>query len=203
MSNVNSREVILTVASTMYATRGYEAVSMRDVAGEVRIKPASLYYYFKDKETLIREALAHVFAEKTAHMEVVLRAETSPQERFDAFITWFVHLIFEDANFSRLLTRELLDGSAERLEYLSRTVFDKPFSLLSQTIGELSGDSGRALAAMSVVSTILGQYQLARALPYLSEGRAEYGDPEFLVRHFTKILGRAAKYPNSGGAFHD
>lgn len=203
MSNVNSREAILTVASTMYATRGYEAVSMRDVAGEVRIKPASLYYHFKDKEALIREALAHVFAEKTAHMEVVLQAETSPQERFDAFVTWFVHLIFEDAIFSRLLTRELLDGTAERLEYLSRTVFDKPFSLLSRTIGELSGGTGCALTAMSVVSTILGQYQLARALPYLSGGRVEYGDPEFLARHFTKVLGRAVKDADWGETFHD
>lgn len=199
MSNANSREAILTAASTMYATRGYEAVSMRDVAGVVQIKPASLYYHFKDKEALIREALAYVFAEKTAPMEAVLQAGTSPQERFEAFIAWFVHLIFEDAIFSRLLTRELLDGTADRLEYLSRTVFDKPFSLLTQTIGELSGGSGCALSAMSVVSMILGQYQLARALPYLSGGRAEYGDPEFLVRHFTEVLGRAVKYPTLGG----
>lgn len=199
MSNVNSREAILTAASTMYATCGYEAVSMRDVAGEVNIKPASLYYHFKDKEALIREALAHVFAEKTAPMEGVLQTGASPQQRFEAFITWFVHLIFEDAIFSRLLTRELLDGTADRLEYLSKTVFDRPFSLLTQTIGELSGNNDCAVTAMSVVSMILGHYHLARALPYLSGGRTEYGAPEFLVRHFTDVLGRAVKGDSFGG----
>ena len=199
MSNVNSREAILTAASTMYAMRGYEAVSMRDVAGEVNIKPASLYYHFKDKEALIREALSHVFAEKTAPMEGVLQAGTSPQQRFEAFIAWFVHLIFEDAVFSRLLTRELLDGTADRLEYLSKAVFDRPFSLLTQTISELSGNRDCAVTAMSVVSMILGQYHLARALPYLSGGRSEYGTPEFLVRHFTNVLGQAVKGDSLGG----
>ena len=199
MSNVNSRETILTVASTLYATRGYEAVSMRDVAAEVRIKPASLYYHFKDKEALVRESLAHVFAEKTAPMEEVLQAGRSPQERFEAFIVWFVRLIFEDPIFSRLLARELLDGTPERLEYLSRTVFDRSFSLLSQTIADFSGSAEPALTAMSVVAMILGHYQLAGALPHLSGGCAEYGEPEVLIRHVTDLLARALKSPDAGG----
>jgi AcrR family transcriptional regulator len=199
MSNADTREVILTVASTLYATRGYEAVSMRDVAAEVRIKPASLYYHFKDKEALVRESLAYVFAEKTAPMEALLQAGSSPQERFEAFIAWFVRLIFEDPIFSRLLTRELLDGTAERLAYLSREVFDRSFSLLSRTIAEFSGSAEPALTAMSVVSMILGHYQLAGTLPHLSGSRVEYGDPEVLIRHFTELLVRALRSPCAGG----
>lgn len=199
MSNVNSREAILNAASTLYATRGYEAVSMRDVAGAVQIKPASLYYHFKDKEALIREALAHVFAEKTAPMEALLQVGTSPQARFEAFVAWFVRLIFEDPIFSRLLTRELLDGTSDRLAYLSRTVFDRPFSLLSRVIAEFSGNAEPALTAMSVVAMILGHYQLGGTLPHLSGGRAEYSDPEVLIRHCTEILGRALKATEAGG----
>lgn len=201
MSNASTREHILTTASTLYATRGYEAVSMRDVAAEVRIKPASLYYHFKDKEALVRESLAYVFAEKTLPMETLLQAERPPQERFETFIAWFVRLIFQDPIFSRLLSRELLDGSAERLEYLSRVVFDRPFSLLTETIAEVSGRAEPALSAMSVVAMILGHYQLAGALPHLSGGRAEYGEPELLIRHVTDFLGRALQPSDLGRVF--
>jgi AcrR family transcriptional regulator len=199
MSNVNSREAILTAASTLYATRGYEAVSMRDVAAVVQIKPASLYYHFKDKEALVREAFAHVFAEKTAPMEEVLQVGRSAQERFEAFVAWFVRLLFEDPIFSRLLVRELLDGTSERLEYLSETVFDKPFSQLSRTIADVSGSTEPALTAMSVVSMILGHYLLAGALPHLSGGRAEYGESEVLIHHITELLGRALMSPDFRG----
>jgi AcrR family transcriptional regulator len=198
MSNANTREAILVVASTLYATRGYEAVSMRDVAAEVRIKPASLYYHFKDKEALVRDALAHVFAEKTAPMETLLQGDAPPDRRFEQFIDWFTRLIFEDPIFSRLLTRELLDGDSKRLEYLSKTVFDRPFSLLTKTIVDWTGQAEPALSALSIVAMILGHYQMAEALPYLSGGRAEHGDVDILIRHFTAILGRALKPAGAG-----
>lgn len=200
MSNTNTRDAILTAASHLYATRGYEAVSMRDVATVVRVTPANLYYHFKDKETLVRESLAHVFSEKTAPMETLLQVGTSPQDRFRLFIAWFVRLIFEDPIFSRLLARELLDGSAERMEYLSKVVFDRPFSLLTQTIADYSGRADPALTAMSVVALILGQYQLAAVLPHLSGGRAEFGEPEVLIRHFTDVLERALHPSDDGRA---
>lgn len=198
MSNVNSREAILIAASTMYAKRGYEAVSMRDVAAEVRIKPASLYYHFKDKEALIRETLTYVFSANTAPMEALLEMEGTPAERFDAFVAWNVRLIFEDPIFSRLLTRELLDGNSDRLAYLSKTVFDRPFTLLTQIISDYSEQAEPVLTAISVVAMIQGYYQMAGALPHLPGGRAEYADPEVLIGHFTALLGRALRPSDTG-----
>lgn len=188
MSNLSTRETILVTASHLYATRGYEAVSMRDVATAVGVTPANLYYHFRDKKSSIREALAHVFSEKTAPMEALFEETASSQMRLHLFVEWFVRLIFEDPIFSRLLSRELLDGSAERLEYLAKVIFDRPFSLLTKTIADYSGQEEPALSALSVVSMILGHYQLAGVLPHFSVGRAEYGDPEVLIRHFIKIL---------------
>lgn len=191
MSDTDTRELILTIASTLYASRGYEAVSMRDVAAEVRIKPASLYYHFRDKEELIRDSLAYVFAEKTAPIEALLQGEASPRERLNLFIDWFVRLIFADPTFSRLLTRELLDGNAERLEHLTKTVFDRPFSLIARTIAEAGGKEEPALSALSLVAMILGHYQLSGALPHLSQATTDYADPDRLVDHFTRLLDRA------------
>lgn len=48
-----TKEVIFDVAVNMIARNGYENVSMRDIAKEVGIKPASIYSHYKGKEQLL------------------------------------------------------------------------------------------------------------------------------------------------------
>jgi TetR/AcrR family transcriptional regulator, biofilm operon repressor len=48
----NTKETILYQALTLFSDRGYEGVSMRDIAGAVGIKAASLYNHFKNKEDI-------------------------------------------------------------------------------------------------------------------------------------------------------
>ena len=47
------REVILRVASRLINRRGYAGMSLSDIADELEIRNASLYYYFKSKEDLV------------------------------------------------------------------------------------------------------------------------------------------------------
>ena len=50
---MNTREKIMEVALHMFSERGYEAVSIRDVCGEVGIKESTLYYHFKNKKDIL------------------------------------------------------------------------------------------------------------------------------------------------------
>ncbi len=57
-----SRKIaIMQAAARLFAAKGYNAVSVRDIAAEMELTPASLYYYFPDKETLYRQTLVMVF----------------------------------------------------------------------------------------------------------------------------------------------
>lgn len=57
-----SRKIaIMQAAAKLFAIKGYTAVSVRDIAAEMELTPASLYYYFPDKETLYRQTLVMVF----------------------------------------------------------------------------------------------------------------------------------------------
>ena len=49
------RTKILDAARTLFASEGYEGVSMRAVAEKIEYSPTLIYQYFKDKETLIKE----------------------------------------------------------------------------------------------------------------------------------------------------
>ena len=52
------RERILEAAFDLFARRGYEAVSTREIAAQARVGPASMYRHFPSKEELGREVYA-------------------------------------------------------------------------------------------------------------------------------------------------
>jgi len=47
-----SRQQILHVAKTLFTRRGFSNVSMRDICQEAHVTAPTVYYYFKNKETL-------------------------------------------------------------------------------------------------------------------------------------------------------
>ena len=66
-----SRKIaIMQAAARLFAIKGYTAVSVRDIAAEMELTPASLYYYFPDKETLYRQTLVMVFTGSPIHITV-------------------------------------------------------------------------------------------------------------------------------------
>jgi len=60
-----TRRRILETASAMMAERGPDGVSMREISARLKITKPVLYYYFKDKDELIKAA----FMEGTKHFD--------------------------------------------------------------------------------------------------------------------------------------
>ncbi len=197
MQHADTQKNILVVASGLFASKGYSAVSMRDVAAAVGVTVANLYYHFKDKEELVRASLAHVFSERMSPLEGLVKQHASPDDRLEAFVSWFVREIFGEGLFTRLILRELLDGTEERLEYLAKTVFKKPFALLTNLIADCANTPDPVMTAASVASLVLGSYQLARVMPYLPDGRLELSTIDTVTRHVLMVL-RATIQPCEG-----
>jgi len=55
------RERILVAARELFATQGYEAVTMRQIAQKIEYTPTAIYFHFKDKEQLIQELCSEDF----------------------------------------------------------------------------------------------------------------------------------------------
>lgn len=120
-----SRKIaIMQAAARLFAAKGYSAVSVRDIAAEMELTPASLYYYFPDKETLYRQTLVMVFTG-------VQSAFKAPQgttgiEKMECLIRNVVTYCCGNPIFTRLLLRELNEGLEERLHFLADSVFATP-----------------------------------------------------------------------------
>jgi len=69
---------ILTTAAELFGERGYDAVSLEDVAERLDVTKGSLYYYFASKDELVTAAIETLGNEWTARLERLPEAQDGP-----------------------------------------------------------------------------------------------------------------------------
>lgn len=77
----STRQNILTNTKKIFANQGFEGISMRHIANLVGIAPSVLYYYFADKDELLKEVYLH-----TNVVLGHLRAELPELESFEDLV---------------------------------------------------------------------------------------------------------------------
>jgi AcrR family transcriptional regulator len=78
---------ILATAAALFGERGYDAVSLDDVAERLDVTKGSLYYYFPGKDELAVAAIETLGADWTGRLErLAATTEGSPPERLRALI---------------------------------------------------------------------------------------------------------------------
>lgn len=66
------KEEILQAAILQYANHGYQGATMKRIADEVGIKPASIYFFYENKEKLFIAAFQHILENHHRAMKKVL-----------------------------------------------------------------------------------------------------------------------------------
>lgn len=115
------REQILAAAARLFATRGYAATTMHDVAAACGLSKATLYHYVPDKHDLLAQvSRGHVLRLEALVAEVLARG-LAPKERLTALVEGFMAAYAGAQHEHRVLTedvkflqpgpqREVLDG---------------------------------------------------------------------------------------------
>src|SRR5512134_3807663 len=79
-SGLETRAEIVAAAERHFAERGFEAARLEDIAAEVGIRRAAIFYHFGDKDELYAAVLDQVFDGAMA----VLPSHGSAAERLEA-----------------------------------------------------------------------------------------------------------------------
>jgi AcrR family transcriptional regulator len=74
------REQILNAARELFATRGYEAVTMREIGKRIEYSATALYNHFADKEALVRELCRRDFSDFAQRFLAAVVGSKSPVE---------------------------------------------------------------------------------------------------------------------------
>src|ERR1700749_576687 len=76
--STNAREEILAAAKLAAQAHGYEGLNFRDLAKQVGIKAASIYYYFPSKAELATAVAKRYWEDDAAYLESLLQNSPKP-----------------------------------------------------------------------------------------------------------------------------
>lgn len=140
---------IVAAAGRLFAAKGYEAVTMREIAKEAGCSHTAIYIYFKDKEALLHGLSMPPLLALLARMEGLLAGETAPDARLRAISLAFVSFGLANRNTYAVFVNVKagrVDEQEPALE-LNR-IRNRMFALLSDAVRDclsLAADDERAL----------------------------------------------------------
>ena len=107
-----TRSSILAAAQELFATKGFAATRLDDVAEAVEMSKAALFYYFRDKQSLFDAVLADAFGPLADKLQALLAAEQiSVSERIEQSVEAWVDTILTSPSMARLILRLVADGT--------------------------------------------------------------------------------------------
>lgn len=79
--NTDVRSRILDVATELFATKGYENTTTRDIADAAGLSNSAMYYHYDNKDELLYEVLNHEITRSMVVIQRIVRSKRSPEER--------------------------------------------------------------------------------------------------------------------------
>ena len=190
-----TKERLLAAAGGIFADRGYEAATIREICQLAEANLAAVNYYFGDKERLYIESVrrAHQLRSEQVPMPV-WSPDTPGPLKLRRFVETMVTRIVGEPQSSwqvKLLMREVMHPTAACAELVQD--FIRPhFELLQEIVSELVplelDDRTRHLLAFSVIGQCI-HFRVARSIISLLVGPDEFGTytPSQLAEHITQF----------------
>lgn len=158
---MDSAEQIRIEATRMFASRGFDGVSLQAIADKVGVAKQTLLYHYPSKDALKRAVIDNLFEHWRDRLPQILEAVTSGHGRFSALTDELLSFFSKDEDRARLIVRELLDNP----EGMERVFSDKlrPWLLLvaqyireGQRLGMIYDDVDPEAYVMHVVVSVVG-----------------------------------------------
>ncbi|MEM6744992.1 MAG: TetR/AcrR family transcriptional regulator [Pseudomonadota bacterium] len=135
----NRLDQLLDSAAELFATKGYPATTMRDIAAASGMLPGSIYYHHPNKEALLVAVYEEGVRRLSERVAQAIAQQTDPWDRLEAMLATHIAMITEPSAYARVIIRNLPDDIptakaqliALRREYeaiLRRVVDDLPLA---------------------------------------------------------------------------
>ena len=114
-AEITTKDAVFDSAATLFANRGFDGVSVDDIARDAGVNKAMIYYHFADKLALYRSVLAEGLSKMGMTVSAIASATELPAAKLDRFIDAFVRMTETRPWMPALMLREIAEG-APRLD---------------------------------------------------------------------------------------
>lgn len=149
---------IRRVAKTLFAERGYDSVSISDIADQAACSKANIFHHFGSKEGLYFDVMRQVMQRSAARIREVMADDKDARTRLTQTVKDHYAMLAEDPERSRLIMREVMFSSPQRGQELASEVFGEQFSALTELLSGLHSkgtDNPEFLAFMLIAANVM------------------------------------------------
>ncbi|MCX6335860.1 MAG: TetR family transcriptional regulator [Bacteroidetes bacterium] len=200
LMSVDKKEHIMHVAMELFAEKGFEGTSIRDLAQKADVNIAMVNYYFGSKEKLFEQLLADKVQFMRAKIEAVESNESLTEiEKIDHIIDGYVTRFLAQPDFHRVFLQELLVTQRANLHQHVLSLFEKNtrdvVSIIEKGIQKKQFKKvDPQLTFISIVGTInqvMMSKEMCNTLMHASTNHNPYQDPKFkkrIIEHIQQMV---------------
>ena len=164
-------EHLFNVAAALFAKRGLDGVSVREISRACGVSIAAIYYHFKSKEGLFAEVALHRYED--FERELLKRIGENPGPVPVALA--FFDMMIADDTLLRLLQRDMIAGSPDHESFLSRHPFRHFRRIIDEKLGFDNEGAMGEVKSFSFAAVLNGYSELVMAdMDHAGEDRAQY-----------------------------
>lgn len=116
---------ILAVSARLFREKGFRATSMEDIASEMGITKAALYYYIESKHDLLYEICDSAITRLIEGVREIDALPGTPEERLERLIRWHVNMFGANGDIMNVYLAdegELPEEKRSHMRSLSREI---------------------------------------------------------------------------------
>ncbi len=183
MKTENRKEEIVRVAGVLFKKKGYNAVSMRDIAQELGIKAASLYNHIKSKQEILANIMMSLAEDFTSGMQSIVVAKSSTIEKLQAIIALHVSITTNNPNGMAALNADWMHLEEDLERYFRlREEYEKNFKTILK-----EGVANREIVDVNIETMMFSILSTLRSL-YLWIPKKGDVSPEDLAKDLSVVL---------------
>ena len=106
-----TRDAVFQAAARLFSARGFDGVSVDDIAESAGVNKAMIYYHFADKLSLYRTVVGDMLTAVAERVNAIADTAAAPADKIDRFIEMFVRHADERPWFPPMMLREIAEGA--------------------------------------------------------------------------------------------
>lgn len=193
-ADVATRERLLQNGARLFAERGFNKVTVREISTAAQANVAAVNYHFGDKMGLYSEIVERALAiiEKTNSQAIAAGEGADPETQLRAFIRVFVERLLTprpDNQVQQLMMHEMADPTP-MMDVIARRAMRPRMNYLCKVIGGLMGRPPADGAVVHCAASVQAQCLMTKMLPSMTRlniGVAETLSAASLADHIARF----------------
>jgi AcrR family transcriptional regulator len=156
-TDCGTRASIIAAARTLFAMRGLEGTSVREVAEAANVNNAMIYYHFTDKVEMYRAVLADSFTEFDRIWEHEIFSTDAPaRSKIQKYVEELIRFQHDNEEIRRILSMEFA-SCGKNIKWLADNFFDHSYEKLAAILkaGMKKGELKKVDLSIAI-STLVG-----------------------------------------------